>query len=68
MSERFSEINLEAVIFDPHHVEDLSDCERAAHRLRNKVFNIDLASSVVTDDPEKLANALCFVANELGSK
>ncbi len=42
--------------------------ERAAHRLPTKVFNIDLAATVVTDDPEKLANALCFVANELGSK
>lgn len=63
----FPDINLDAIIVDPNYVEDQRDYEQAAHGMGSKVFNIDVATSGSTHDPEKLASALYRAAIELGS-
>lgn len=64
----FPEINLDLIIVDPNFVEDEQDCEQAARRIGARVFSIDVATSEVTHDPEKLARALRQAAIEIGSK
>jgi hypothetical protein len=43
-------------------------CEQAAQSVGAKAFRIKVASSAETHDPDKLADALRFVAQDLGSK
>ena len=64
----FSDISLDAIIFDPGRAEDQGECERAAQSVGAKAFRIEVASSGAMHDPEKLADALRFVAQDLGSK
>jgi hypothetical protein len=64
----FSDIALDAIIFDLDQTQGQGQCEQAAQSVGAKAFRIKVASSAETHDPDKLADALRFVAQDLGSK
>ena len=64
----FPDISLDGIIFDLDQNEGAGQCEQAAQSLGAKSFRMKVAFHTATHDPDKLADALRFVAQELGSK
>ena len=64
----FPDISLDGIIFDLDQNEGAGQCEQAAQSLGAKSFRMKVALHAATHDPDKLADALRFVVQELGSK
>ena len=64
----FPDICLDGIIFDLDQTQDPQECEQAALSVGAKSFRIKVASHAATHDPDKLADALRFVVQDLGSK
>ena len=64
----FPDISLDGIIFDVDQTEDPGECEQAAQSVGAKSFRMKVAFHSATHDPDKLADALRFVAQNLGSK
>ena len=64
----FPDISLDGIIFDLDQTQDPQECEQAAQSVGAKSFRIKVASHAATHDLDKLADALRFVVQDLGSK